>query len=459
MGEAKFALAYRFEPGHPLDGVTMNVPLGLLNQVDDAAVDWLVPGMIRDKVAWTMKALPKRIRSQLVPVPEHVTKFLEEAAVGERNVRDSVLEYASKRVGERLDSDIWSKDEPPDHLRMNIRVVDDAKRELAMGRDLAELRKRLGEAASLTLAKARPGIERDNVTAWDFGDLPEQVSFRRGNQTLTGYPALAPSQGAKSPSPLGEGRGEGQGLSIRLIDTADKAAGAHREGVKRLMALELKEQVKNLERGSKDFNAVALKFQATVPADKLKTDLVEAIVDRAFIGEDEPPRTAKAFEEQKKRAKARLPAVADAATRHLAAIVEASQQLAQSIAQNASLGRVVHDVKAARDRMVYPGFLARTPWERLEHLPRYLKGYALRLQKYRAGAERDQKHAATVQELWERHEVRAKSDREAGGHDPDLEEFRWLIEELRVSLFAQELRTPVPVSAKRLNKFWDEKLR
>jgi ATP-dependent helicase HrpA len=160
---------------------------------------------------------------------------------------------------------------------------------------------------------------------------------------------------------------------------------------------------------------------------------VAAIVDRAFIGEDEPPRTAKAFEEQKKRAKARLPAVSEAASRHLAEIVEANQQLTQAIAQNAALGRVVQDVKAARDRLVYPGFLARTPWERLEHLPRYLKGYALRLAKYRASAERDQKHAATVHEIWERYEARARADREAGRHDPDLEEYRWLVEELRVS--------------------------
>jgi len=346
---------------------------------------------------------------------------------------------------------------------MNIRVVDEARRELAMARDLAELRKRLGEAASLTLAKAKPGIERENVTAWDFGDLPEQVTFRRGNQMLTGYPALAPSPlpppkggGRSAPSPLGEGRGEG--LAIRMYDTPDKARVAHREGVKQLMARDLKEQLRQLDRMS-GFNAVALKFQATIASDKLKADLVEAIVDRAFIGEDEPPRTPKAFEEQKKRAKARLPAVAEAAQRHLAAIVEAATQFTQAAAQSASLGRVVHEVKAARDRLVYPGFLARTPWERLEHVPRYLKGYGLRLTKYRTNADRDQKHAGTVTGLWEQYAARAKADKDAGRDDPRLEEFRWLIEELRVSLFAQELRTPLPVSAKRLQKFWDEHLR
>jgi ATP-dependent helicase HrpA len=216
--------------------------------------------------------------------------------------------------------------------------------------------------------------------------------------------------------------------------------------------------VRNLERTLPSFNQLALKFNALIPADKLKADLIETIVDRAFIGEDEPPRTPKAFEEQKKRAKARLPAVTEGAVRYASAIAEASQQFNQLAAQSASLGRVTQEVKSMRERMVYPGFLARTPWERLEHIPRYVRGYALRLQKYRANSERDQKHAANVATLWNHYEARAKTDRDVGRFDPRLEEFRWLIEELRISLFAQELRTPFPVSAKRLQKFWDENL-
>jgi len=446
MDGVSFPLAYRFDPGHALDGVTINVPLAMLNQVDEGTIDWLVPGMVRDKVAWTMKSLPKRIRTQLVPVPEHVTKFLESSPAPGAGVRDAVLQYASRIAGERLDSSIWSKEDPPPHLRMNIRVVDDAKRELAMGRDLADLRKRLGEAATVTLAKSKPGMEREGITAWDFGDLPETVSFRRGSQALTGYLALSPAPDGKS-------------VAIRMYDTADRARVEHREGVKALMSLEMKDQLRNLDRGMSDQNALALKFHAIIPAEKLKADLLAAIVDRAFIGEDDPPRSAKAFEEQKKRAKARLPAVTQGATRYLAAIIEAAQQYAQVVAQSAALGRVVQDVKSARERLVYPGFIARTPWERLEHLPRYLKGYALRLQKYRANPERDQRHAPTLQTLWNNYEARVKADRDAGRDDPKLEEFRWLIEELRVSLFAQELRTPFPVSAKRLQKFWDENLR
>jgi ATP-dependent helicase HrpA len=353
---------------------------------------------------------------------------------------------------------VWSKEEPPAHLLMNIRVVDEARRELAMGRNLDELRKRLGEAASLTLAKAQPGMEREGIRAWDFGELPEQVTFRRGNQTLTGYPALA----LPSASPLGEGRGEGQDntVAIRLFDTRERAEREQREGVKRLLSLELREQLKQLDRTLQSANALLLRFHGTVPADRLKADMLAAIVDRAFLGDDPLPRTPKAFEEQKKRAKARLPAVTEVVQRHVAAIAEANAQLTQALAGAASLGRVLQDVKAARDRLVHPGFLAATPWERLEHLPRYLKGYAMRLAKYRAGGqERDGRHGPVIQALWNHYENRAKADQDAGRVDPKLEEFRWLIEELRVSLFAQELRTPFPVSAKRLQKFWDEHLR
>ncbi|MCM2329471.1 MAG: ATP-dependent RNA helicase HrpA, partial [Lysobacter sp.] len=413
IGDHAFALAYRFEPGHPMDGVTMNVPLALLNQVDEAAIDWLVPGMVREKVAWTMKALPKRVRTLLVPVPEHVTKFLERAKPGERRIADEVLAYASRLAGERLDADVWSKDELPVHLAMNLRVVDDAKRELAMGRDLAALRSRLGEAAQLTLAQSKPGLEREGIKGWDFGDLPAEVSFRRGNQTLTGYPALVDEEAS---------------VAIRLFDTKDKAIDAHRGGVKRLLGFELKEQVKNLERGPSGFNALALRLQAVAPAEKLREDLAAAVLDRAFIGEDEPPRTPKAFEEQKKRAKARLPAVTEAATRHAGAVAEAFQALNAAIAQGASLGKVVHDVKAQRDRLVFAGFLSRTPWERLEHLPRYLKGAALRLAKYRASPDRDHRHAPVVTGLWAQYEARAEADRKAGVRDAHLEEFRWLIE-------------------------------
>jgi ATP-dependent helicase HrpA len=270
------------------------------------------------------------------------------------------------------------------------------------------------------------------------------VGFRRGNQALTGYPALADM---------------GESVAIRLFDTRDAANDAHRGGVKRLLALDLREQVKALERGPSGFNAVALRLQSVVNADKLRADFVAAVLDRAFVGEDELPRTPRAYEEQKKRAKARLPAVTEALMRHLVAIAEALQALSAVTSQKGLPHGPLQEVRAQEKRLAFPGFLAATPWDRFEHLPRYLKGYGLRLTKLRASAERDQRHAPVVAGLWSQYEAREEADRKAGRRDPKLTEFRWLIEELRVSLFAQELRTPFPVSAKRLQKFWDDNLR
>jgi ATP-dependent helicase HrpA len=196
-----------------------------------------------------------------------------------------------------------------------------------------------------------------------------------------------------------------------------------------------------------------------MPAEKLREDLVAAISDRAFIAEDELPRTAKAFEEQRKRAKTRLPAVTEAAMRHALAIAEANLHFTQVHSQGAGLGRIAQEVKAQRDRLVFPGFLQRTPWEKLGDLPRYLNGYALRLTKFRTNPDRDHRHAGTVAGLWAQYEAQAEANRAAGRSQPKLEEFRWLVEELRISLFAQELRTPFPVSAKRLQKFWVDNIR
>ncbi len=215
IGEAAFPLAYRFEPGHPMDGVTMTVPLALLNQVDEAAHrlararDDPRKGGLDDEGAAQAHAHPARARAGArdeVPRGDDVAldaatrRWSGAGAHGEG--RGARVRLADRRRAPRRR--LWSKEEPPAHLRMNVRVVDEAKRELAMGRDLGELRKRLGEAASLTLAQSKPGMEREGIAAWDFGELPAQVTFRRGGQTLTGYPALTPSPG--------EGRGEGQSV-------------------------------------------------------------------------------------------------------------------------------------------------------------------------------------------------------------------------------------------------------
>ncbi|HSQ05504.1 MAG TPA: DUF3418 domain-containing protein, partial [Burkholderiales bacterium] len=453
-----FKLRYRFDPGHPLDGITVTVPLHLLNQLDAAPFEWLVPGLIREKVNACLKALPKGLRKHLFPLPEQVTAFLleQDSRIEDRGSRiegkttdhrsrfsfkEALRRFLQRRIGEPVPEDAWDDTSLPAYLRMNFRVIDESGRELAMGRDLPALKTQLGQAAQLTFGKAEPGIERANIRAWDFGDLPEEIAFTRGGRKLTGYPALAD---------------EGESVAIRLFDVRQAAGNAMRKGVLKLLRLSLKEQMRQLEKNPPGYDHAALQLRSIVVPEQLKQDLLQAITDRAFLGEDELPRTGKAFEAQRARARTRLPAVTDAAGRLLGAIADEYHRVSLKLAgARGALSRPATDIRAQLSRLLYPGFFADTPWEQLAHVPRYLKAMQLRLDKYGNDPERDAKHAQSIAELWKRYEERLEKQKKAGAADPRLDHFRWQLEELRVSLFAQELKTPAPVSYKRLEKMWN----
>jgi ATP-dependent helicase HrpA len=440
-------LKYRFEPGHPLDGVTAIIPLALLNQLDATQAEWLVPGMIRDKLTWLIKALPKTYRRVCVPVPDFVTAFLQANPVAEGALLPKLAGYIQQRTGLKLGVDDW-QGELPEHLCMNFRVVDDKNRELGMGRNWNVLRQQLGQAAQLTFRSASPDIEKSGLKQWDFGDLPKTLSFNRQESNgerrqLTGYPALEDQQDS---------------VSIKLFDTAAAANQAHRAGVRRLMRFELKEQMKQLEKGLPGFNQYALLLRNLISPDALREDMLTAITDRAFIGEDDLPRTNAEFMTLKQRARTRLPAVVEASARLAQSIAVEYQELTQKLS---SLPNAMSRIKKEAEvqlALLLPGhFLSQTPWERLQHLPRYLKALKLRLEKYPNSVERDTRHAQELARLWLRWSERVETKRKAGEDiEPALADFRWLLEELKVSLFAQELKTPFPVSVKRLDKIWDE---
>ncbi len=451
VGEVDCKLSYRFEPGHPLDGVTLTVPLHLLNRLDEMRCAWLVPGMIRDKLTALIKGLPKKIRGACVPVPEFVTGFLDAAPAhamgegrGKAELTTTLATYIKKKTGQDIGPDDWRIHDLRPHLRMYIRVVDEAGIELAAGRDLAELKQKLGQAAQMTFAQEAPTEhEQSGLTQWSFGTLPEKIAFNRGKQQLTGYPALVD---------------EGETAAIRLFDTQAAALDAHRGGVRRLLWLALKEQMKQLEKSIPNFNQIALQARNVMSADKLRTDLLACIADRAFISDDALPRSDKEFAKQRDRAKTRLPAVAQGAAKLAAEI------FTEWHAIQARLGAklpypLVTDIREQLARLVYDGLFAATPWEHLQHLPRYLKAILQRLDKYAANPERDARHAVVLKEWQQKFEERLEKQRKAGsvdGVDPGLMDFRWMLEEMRVSLFAQGLRTPYPISWKRLEKVWSE---
>ncbi|HEZ6480826.1 TPA: DUF3418 domain-containing protein [Neisseria meningitidis] len=441
--DGKFKLSYRFEPHHPLDGVTLTLPLTVLNRLHAPSLEWLVPGMLREKIQLLIKALPKQIRRICVPVPDFITQFLSQNPDRNAPILPQLAQAIAKTAGdirilEQINQDEWAAFRLPEHCYFNLRIIDDGGQELAGGRKLHELQQQLGQAAAVTFRDNTQEFERDNVTTWDIGTLPESIKFARGKQQLTGYLGLQKEK---------DGR-----IALRLFDTTEAAEQAHRQGVIELMKLQLKEQVKDLNKGIQGFTQAAMLLKH-INADTLRDDLTQAVCDRAFIGEDELPRNEKAFKEQIKRARSRLPAVKEALSRYLQETAAAYAEL------NGKLGKhpLTHLLRLRLQTLLAAGFATRTPWAQWPRLPIYLKAMTLRLEKYSSNPARDAAREADIQELeqmWQE-----KNDglvKQGLPVSDDLTAFKWMIEELRVSLFAQELKTPYPVSVKRLLKEWED---
>ena len=433
---------YRFNPGHPLDGLVLTVPLALLNQVPDAALSWLVPGMERELITHYLKSLPKAWRNRVVPVPEFVSAFQDSAPDRSAALVAELRGFMTTRCGEAPPAELFDDIGLPAHLQVHLSVVDAAGRELAGGRDLAALRGQLGQAAQLSFAGTEPAFERTGITRWDFGDLPELLHIERDGRRLTGYPALVDATDS---------------VSLVLLDTAMAAAEATRGGVLRLMRRELRDAIARFDKGGSGFAAAALQLKTTIPTDRLLQDVLAAALDRALLADDPLPRNAQTYADTVKRARARLPAVIEGAFRLLQAVAAEVQALNQRLAGLPKThARIAAEVRAQRDALVYPGFFSATPWGQLEHLPRYLRALDRRLAKFAERPDRDAKHAGDVSRLWQQYADCAERHHKADRREPALEEFRWLLEELRVSLFAQELKTPFPVSFKRLSKAWND---
>jgi ATP-dependent helicase HrpA len=439
MAGRTFALEYLHDPGEPRDGVTMTVPLIALNQVSAARCEWLVPGLLKDKVQRLAKSLPQKIRHQLGPLPEFAAEFAGSVAPGDTPLAQAIARHARETRNLAIPSDGFRPETLPAHLSMNFRIRDEHGRQLAMGRNLAQLRAELGDKAGAQFAAvAGEGAAISGLTDWSFGALDEMMEVKRGAQTLIGYPGLVD---------------RGDTVDLDVFDSQDSARAAHRAGLRRLFMLQLKDQAKYLEKSLPGVQAMALQFMPLGDADELKTQLVTAAFERTCMAEP-LPRNREEFVRRRDEARARVALIAQEIVRLVAAILAERQALAKKLQAAKAFLEPVRDIEAQRARLMPKDFVAATPWERLQHFPRYLKAASLRLDKVRTDPARDRRamtELAPLETQWLREEARQRRN---GSVDPQLEQFRWLLEELRVQLFAQELKTPVPVSPKRLAKLW-----
>ncbi len=524
----KLKLEYRHEPNAADDGVTLTVPLTLLNQIPAARLDWLVPGLLEEKVVQLAKTIPPKLRHRIQPISGFVDEFLgQEHDHGEPLVK--VLARAIEvYVGLKLPPDAIRAENLPAHLIMNVRVIDEHGRVLGQSRNLAELRTRLKDEVArrfeqariaLPTAPAQPAAAprvltagpaqsaataatppphavkasaargsmadalaalgaRDAVakapvpersgkkgkaaaaaeaavpatahpagdgrhTSWAFGELPELMEVEVAGRMVIGFPAL---------------QDDGDAVSVRVFDTPEVAHQVHRRGLRRLFALELREQVKFIEKSLPGLRDMAMQFMSLGSEAELRAQLVAATIDRCCMMEPWPTDPA-SFAARRDEARPRISLVAQEIGRLAGTVLTEYVALNKKLAALKAHPDAGADMRAQLDALVTRHFVECTPFERLAHFPRYLKAIALRIDKLRSDPARDARAMADWQSLamlWERERIaRAR----AGVADPFLEEFRWLLEELRVNLFAQELRTPVPVSVKRLQKIWESRAR
>ena len=425
LGPNRYALEYHFEPGSARDGVTMTVPLPLLNQVPGARTEWLVPGLLKEKVRTLAKSMPQRLRHKLGALDEFAEAFVAAMPPSDLPLTEAMRRYAREQLNLDVPVDAFRPDSAPPHLHMNFRVLDENGRQLGMSRNLAELKRELGEETEAVLAEEQP---LEKYTGWTMGDLAELMELERGGHTLFGYPALVDAD---------------DGVTLQVFDAPEKAREMHRGGVVRLLSIAFRDRVRDLERTlAKDITLGAL-----------KGDIVTAALQRTFRLDDLPMTQAE-FARRLDEGRSRFTLIAQEFARLAAGILAERAALEKKLNGLKTFPRETDDVRQQLGRLLAPGWLARTPWDRLQHVPRYLKAASLRLDKLRADPARDARFAADLAALEVPYRREAALRMRHGAVDAEFDQFGWLLEELRVSLFAQELKTPVPVSVKRLSKLW-----
>jgi ATP-dependent helicase HrpA len=443
-----FKLSYHHDPGAADDGVTLTLPLAALNQLPANRCEWLVPGLLKEKALALLKTLQQKYRHRLQPLDEFVGSFCDTDHDLDEPLVRALTRAVEEHMALKLPLDAFRSGELRPHLFMNFRLTDEHGGTLAISRNLAELRAEYRGRVEQVYAAAEvqheaAGSDSSGATAWTFGALPELMEVKVGAGTTLGFPALVDM---------------GESVRLAAFDTEDKARAEHRRGMARLFALQLAAQVKAIEK-LPGLRETALQFISLGTEKELREQLVAVTLERTCLM-DPLPTEESAFATRREAARGRILLVAQEILRLLGIILAEHALLAKKLAaMQKAFPQACADIGAQLAELMPKKFIAITPFERLQHYPRYLKAITLRLEKARSDPARDARLMADWQALgkpWERERNAMLKSGQAG--DAFLDEFRWLLEELRVALFAQELKTSSPVSVKRLQKMWEARL-
>ncbi len=451
-----FRLTYHFDPGRDEDGVSVRIPVAAIGALRHEPFEWLVPGLLRDKIVALIKSLPKQLRRHFVPAPDFAAACLEAMTPAEGGLQEALARHLRRMTGVSIPGQAWRTETLPVHLRMRFDVVDERQRVVATGRDLRMLQASLRDQAEQSF-RPEPGarLERTGLTRWDFGVLPEVVAFQQGGVELRGFPGLVD---------------EGRSVGVQIFAEAARARDAHRAGLRRLLLLSMPGSPGSFMKRLPGIHNMCLDYAPLRPfpvslagrdcdgsCEELTRDLLSVSVDQAFLTGDPKVRSAEAFDQCRVQGQSGFFGALEQICSLVQDVLREHRRLTIILDGDTSKGRpsAFEDMRAQLAHLVYHGFVAATPQPWLREMPRYLKGVARRIERLAHNPAGDDQKAGQMMPFWRAYVDRLEQiEKNRGNAGPALEEFHWALEEFRISLFAQELGTRFPVSVSRLGKQW-----
>lgn len=473
LGAVDCEVSYLHEPGHSRDGMTVSIPIYALNQVSEERCEWLVPGMLKEKVLALLKCLHQRPRSRLMPLDGFAQNFIAAHEFGQGSLMTLLLQAIRQKTQLDVKRTDFRLENLMPHLLMNFIVLDEHGRQLDMGRDLTALKAEHGRLARHTFqvlaalkveetqndedtheknndqnksqlsnkqdAQVRANYQTEiHYTNWDFGELPEIMEISKGKQTLVGFPALVD---------------DGDSVHIEVYDEHDVAARYHRAGLRRLISFQIKDALKYLEKNIPNLQSMSMLYMNLGTAEELRQQIIDVALERAFLAEA-LPTDSESFASCIIKGRPRMQLIAQDVARQTENILIEYAAVLRKLKVVKTAKAVQEDIQAQLGKLLNKKFILETPWAQLQHIPRYLKAINMRLEKYGKDQARDERHMNELRLLEQRYYRRIAEQQ--GKESGSLRDYRWMLEELRVGLFAQELKTPYPVSIKRLEKVWTQ---
>ena len=440
----KLQIDYQFEPGRSEDGLTVEVPITLLNQLNEAKLEWLVPGLEKEKCVALIKSLPKSVRKYMVPAPQYAQAFLDTRPDREQSLYVQFADFLKKQTRVDIRPESWRLEQLPAYLLAKIRVLDEQGKLIEESADIDGIKHRLqGETKKAVASLLADEIDTTAYTEWDFGELPEEYQYHANGKLLIAYPGLVD---------------EGDRVRVQLFDQRIAADNASYQGVLRLFLLVLPQQIRYIKKQCVPPANVTIKYAPFGDKKDLAEGIVHAAFQKAFLDGQPLLRDREAFIKRLNQKKSELVTCANAFSQLLAEILNLHHNIEKAMSSQALPSREESyaDIRMQLDALFPASWIQHYRYYRLQEFPRYLQGILMRIEKLRGNVVRDQQQIPEVQGFWFDYLERHSSLAERGIEDPELENFRWMLEEYRISLFAQEIKTRVSVSAKRLATQWQK---